>query len=391
MNQFFATLNLKQFFARLFLWRLEHTVEVSEKEKEELIDVTNDKQAKAIVWRATVMKAILPLTLAVFALEFVKTRTTLRYYNEFDEEYGYSTDLLQPIGKAALISDGPLSTGILIVGICMSLYYRFSDPKRSSKIVRWAFMADVLLILWPSLVQSDAKYGFDEIIDQDLMEDSSGAVATIRLESTITNAINLIPLIVAFPRGSTKAALCLFGLFPKATTPKVLIMYFFPFASILLLLGASTFVQVAGDPLIASALGCFFACDALMYLSYKYVIEGDTAKLATSKKAKAKLYISLVGLVLLVVWFASKVVPCALLDDDELYYGGAEPHCVVLANLQFPIENIMAVIIKFFRNLFLGKLIFFDTMMLTLQACEPEFEVVKSEDDVEVSDGDVKD
>ncbi len=41
-------------------------------------------------------------------------------------------------------------------------------------------------------------------------------------------------------------------------------------------------------------------------------------------------------------------------------------------------------------NLFLGKLIFFDTMMLTLQACEPESEVVKSEDDVEVSDGDVK-
>eukprot|EP00553_Chaetoceros_curvisetus_P016141 CAMPEP_0204648474 /NCGR_PEP_ID=MMETSP0718-20130828/7870_1 /ASSEMBLY_ACC=CAM_ASM_000674 /TAXON_ID=230516 /ORGANISM="Chaetoceros curvisetus" /LENGTH=382 /DNA_ID=CAMNT_0051671315 /DNA_START=68 /DNA_END=1216 /DNA_ORIENTATION=- len=381
---------MKQFFARLFLWRLEHTVEVSENEKKKLNDATNDIEAKTIVWRAALMKAILPLSLAVFALEFLKTTETLRYYNEFDENYDYDTDLLQPVGKAALISDGPLSTGVLIVGICMSLYYSFSDLKRSSKIVRWAFMADLLLILWPSLVQSDAKFGFDEIIGMEFMEDPSATIATIRLQSTVTNAINLIPLIIAFPRGSTKAALCLFGLFPKATTPKVLIMYFFPFASILLLLGASTFVQVAGGPLIGLALGCFFACDALMYLSYKYVIEGDTEKLATSKKAKVKLYISLVGLVLLVVWFASRVVPCAFLDDDELYYGKAEPHCVVLANLQFPIKNIVVVIIKFFRNLFLGKLIFFDTMMLTLQACEPEFEVVKSEDDVEVSDGDVK-
>ncbi len=32
-----------------------------------------------------------------------------------------------------------------------------------------------------------------------------------------------------------------------------------------------------------------------------------------------------------------KVVPCAFLDDGELYYGGAEPNCMVLANLQFPI------------------------------------------------------
>ncbi len=46
---------------------------------------------------------------------------------------------------------------------------------------------------------------------------------------------------------------------------------------------------MAGDPLIGLVTGCFFAYDVLMYLSYKYVIEGDTEKLATSKKAKAKL------------------------------------------------------------------------------------------------------
>ncbi len=104
------------------------------------------------------MKAILPLTLAIFALECIKTTETLDYYNEFYEKYYFlSASLLQSAGKAAFISEGPLSTIFLIVGICMSLDYSLSDPKPSSKIVRWAFMAYLFLILWPSLVQSGTK------------------------------------------------------------------------------------------------------------------------------------------------------------------------------------------------------------------------------------------
>jgi len=57
----------------------------------------------------------------------------------------------------------------------------------------------------------------------------------------------------------------MFGLKPTAVTPKVLVMYFFPFATMLLGFGTLTFVQMAGDWLLAISLILFFTSDILMY------------------------------------------------------------------------------------------------------------------------------
>jgi len=208
--------NVKQFFNRLFLWRLEDLVNISEKENKKLDKYTptkeSDGQAKTfrqiIVWRISNLQAILPLSFVVLIFDSIMTHQLFEDYDNFEELY--NVDLLNGIGTFALISNGVLSTCLLIIGLGFSLFFCYK-PKVSISILRWTFLATLIVKLWPQIVQSDSKYNYDDLLDAagigDKTQDGKNVIATLRLTNTIQHAIELIPLIVAFPRGATNAAL----------------------------------------------------------------------------------------------------------------------------------------------------------------------------------------
>lgn len=126
----------------------------------------------------------------------------------------------------------------------------------------------------------------------------------------------LLPLMIAFPRGAVAGAMSILGLHPEAVTPRVLIMYFYPLATLLLVMGSSTLAQIAGDWLLATSLTFFFLRDLFMYASYRHIIEKDTDELSTGIKAKAIKYSGTIGFVLTMVWFFVKVVPYVPSSSD---------------------------------------------------------------------------
>ena len=62
-----------------------------------------------------------------------------------------------------------------------------------------------------------------------------------------------------------------------------------------------------------------------MHTSYRHLIEGDSNELDTAKKANTMRYSGAIVTILLVlvVWFVVKVIPCAPPDNTE------EPHCKI--------------------------------------------------------------
>ena len=156
------------------------------------------------------------------------------------------------------------------------MWYRF-DHKISQKVLRWLCVVTLVVKLWPSIIQNDVKYNFDDI----------ESIITLRIVGSIQHLLSLLPLICAFPRGAIAAAMAILGLWPDAVTPRVLVMYFYPFATLLLLLGSSSIAQIAGDWILASALTFYFVGDFLMYASYKHIIDSKIEKLLGGQKAKA--------------------------------------------------------------------------------------------------------
>ena len=190
-------------------------------------------------------------------------------------------------------------------------------------------------------------------------------VARIRFQGTLKNIIELIPLIIAFPRGAIGAAMAMLALSPKAVTPRILLLYFFPFATLLLVLGTSSMVQLAGDYFLASSLICFYISDFLIYLMLGSVIEGNIEELSGSKKSKARLYTKILGIVLFFTWIFVKLIPCGASELDT------DAHCKALELLEITPTRVVNILFSFFRNLFLTKLVFADFIIPTMVRCEP--------------------
>ena len=257
-------------FSRAFGWNIPKSVELTEDEEEKinkecgtLHSLDNpEKFQKLIAWRAALMTATIPFGLLLTGLKIYRTTETFDYYSESEEYYNLDFDILTSLGKAALISNDVLGELLLIVGLCLAMYYRFNLPQ-SSIIIRWSFLLLLFMKLWPTLLQSDAKYS----LGNEMLTNSaaSGLVAKFRFQGTLMNIAELMPLIIAFPRGAIGTAMALLALIPNAVTPRILLLFFFPFATLLLVLGTSSMVQLAGDFFLALSLGCFYVSDFLIY------------------------------------------------------------------------------------------------------------------------------
>ena len=363
-----------EFIFRVFLWNLPVTVMVSKNEEERInrqcsqfhsLD-NHEKFHKIIVWRDALMKAIIPLGLTVAGFKIFSTIKTFDYYSDVEYYYNFDFKVLTNLGGASLISNAVLSELTIFVGLCLALYHRFNLAK-SSKMIRWSFVLLLLIKLWPSIVQSDLKLALNNImkeVEADKTE-ASIFVARFRFQGTLKNIIELIPLIIAFPRGAIGAAMALLALTPKAVTPRILLLYFFPFATLLLVLGTSSMVQLAGDYFLAASLICFYISDFLVYLMLGAIIESNIEELSGSKKSKARLYTKILGILLFFTWIFVKLVPCASeLDADNA-------HCKALELLEITPIRVVNILFSFFRNLFLTKLVFADFIIPTMVRCEP--------------------
>ena len=371
----------KQFLTRICHWWLDKTVVLSEKERE-IFDkkysspyaaggtgVTEDDEEtlrKIVVWRYTNLQTILFLELIILILQSLKTVDTFDYYADLEEENDLPLSILSSLGTMSIISNKVLALSVLIIGVIVSYYHRY-DLSRSSRILRYFFIAFVILKLWPSVFQSDAKLQFDEMLGEDMPADLKTG---LRLSFTIKNAIELLPLMVAFPRGATNGAMAVFGSRPHAVTPKIVIIFFYPFATMLLILGASSLAQMAGDWLLACSLTCFFINDVMMYLSYNYVLAGDPKSLSSGWKGKTRLSMKILGVILLVAWILSAFIPCIGLTSENIE-SITSARCLMLIDVDLDMQAMSTFMFRFLHNWIISKIIFFDVIMLTVARCEP--------------------
>lgn len=319
------------------------------------------------------MMAIIPLLLAVIIVRIFATIETFDYYSEIQVSYYFDFNILTSLGKIALLSKDVISEATVLLGLSLALYYRFNLQK-SSKIICWSFVLLLLIKLWPSLFQGDTKFNVKEL------EAKPDLIALIRTHGILQNGLDIIPLIIAIPRGAIAAAMTMLALAPASITPKVLVIFLFPFATLLLILGTSSLVQLAGDSLFAFSLGCFYLSDFLMYLSFSAVLEGNIKELSSGKKFKARLFLKIIGTILIMVWIFVKVYPCLLLaqkvlddDSDDDWISLDVVHCTALLALDnFTPSRFLSILISIFRNLFLSKLIYTDFIITTMRGCEKE-------------------
>jgi hypothetical protein len=175
---------------------------------------------------------------------------------------------------------------------------------------------------------------------------------------------------VAFPRGATNGAMAVFGSRPHAVTPKIVIFFFNPFATMLLILGASSLAQMAGDWLLACSLTCFFINDVMMYLSYNYVLAGDPKSLSSGWKVKTRLSMKILGVILLVAWILSAFIPCIGLTSENIE-SITSARCLMLYDIDLDMQAMSTFMFRFLHNWIISKIIFFDVIMLTVARCEP--------------------
>jgi hypothetical protein len=175
----------KQFLTRICHWWLDKTVVLSEKERE-IFDkkysspyaggtgVTEDEETlrKIVVWRYTNLQTILFLELIILILESLQTVDKFDYYADLEEENDLPLSILSSLGTMSIISNKVLALSVLIIGVIVSYYHRY-DLSRSSRILRYFFIAFVILKLWPSVFQSDAKLQFDEMWGEDMPADKT--------------------------------------------------------------------------------------------------------------------------------------------------------------------------------------------------------------------------
>jgi len=338
---------------------------VSDKEYEALKQSEDDEVAPLfsiiVIWRRGLLQGILFTAFVNLILRSLATKETLDYYS--DPYYFGDEGILTPVGTFSLISSGVLSTCILILGVSFSLYYRF-NLERSSSILRWFCVVALVLKLWPVIVQSDEKFDLEGMsAEAGLNEDQENIyVAEVRFQFTVKNIIDLLPLIIAFPRGMLAASMSAFALKPDTITPKILLIYFSPFATMLLILGSSSVAQVAGGPVLASALVCFFLSDILLYFSYCHFLAGDRDTLEHGMKAKARFYTTILGILILLVWFCWKIIPCGMNAED--------PHCIVLTSVQINTKKVVTIFFRFLNTMFLAKVIFMDLIILSMLRLE---------------------
>ncbi len=377
---------LTGFILRPFLWNLPLTVKLSQKEEKNIdkaigslsssasLDDTHDhddvilnKLRTILAWRATLILAIIPFGIVVNVLNIIKTHHMFDYYSDLEYEYKLDFNLMSGLGRMSLISSENVSESVMLLGLFVALYYRFNLP-RSTTILRWSFILQLFIKLWPSIIQSDARLNFDKFFDgydDDYLENyRSSFIANLRFTATLKNGIDLVPLIIAFPRGVIGAGLAMLAVDPSAITPKVLLLYFFPFATLLLVLGTSSMIQAAGDTLLALSLVCFYASDLLMYFLFGAVLAGKVEDLSSGWRAKARLSTKILGSILFFTWAMVVVIPC------RSWYNRDEVHCMVLQSIDFTVINIFNIVFSFFRNLLLTKLIFADFIISTMDKCE---------------------
>ena len=373
--------------------------------------------ATIVLWRTYLLSLVLFTALINLVIEVQKANSSLNEFESIKDEFylfgpdyeGKESDkyekfsLVKNIGKLSIWSNGVLSTCVLIVGAGLSLYYR-SNVKRSSTIIRWCITMVLIVKLWPSVVQMDAKFAYSNVInyyedyyeyyyeyyDEEISPEKKAEfaleraqlIASKRMSHTIESAVDIVPLIIAFPRGMLAAAMSIFALRPTATTPKILVMFFSPFATLLLILGASSVAQLAGEPFLATSLLCFFLKDVLVYFSFGDLLAGDIDAFISSKKAKARLCAGIIGIVFLIMWVFKHLSPC--FDTARTYIGGegktadvqaADVQCGALA-LAFATQNLkaskfMGMAVRYFMVLFFSKLVMADLVLICLAHAEP--------------------
>lgn len=365
---------IKEHYSRIFHWNVNETVVISEEERsaiDEYLQSQNeyklcgegdDMLQRVIVWRTTLLKTIIPLSITAAVLSVIEVVATFDYYSEFEETYYMVQNILTNVGYASFLSNGSISGIMMALTLFLSLCYRF-DVHKSARILRWGFIALLVVKIWPAVIQNDAKFNFEE----DFSEDHASIILLLRFQGALKHSFELLPLIIAFPRGAIAGSMSMLGLQSKAVTPRVLVMYFYPFATFLLVMGSSTIAQLAGDWILATSLSFFFLSDLFMYASYRHVIEGDTNELDTGRKAKAMRYSGTIGVILLVVWFAVKVIPCNSSDNME------ELHCLVFKSLSITPLKIIKTLVFFLRNTLFSKVLFSDLILSSMSSCEPKF------------------
>jgi hypothetical protein len=323
--------------------------------------------ATIVLWRTYLLSLVLLTALINLVIEVQKASKEVESIKEQEEDEFYYFvrnygSLISTIGSMSIWSNGVLSTSVLIIGTGLSFYYR-SNVKRSSTIVRWCITMVLIVKLWPSVVQMDAKFGFAKVFTyyagEDFQAEKESFIATIRLLFAIESAMDIVPLIIAFPRGMLAAAMSIFALIPTAATPKILVMFFSPFATLLLILGASSITQLVGEPFLAISLSCLFLKDVLVYFSFDDLLEGRIEAFISSKIAKARQCAGIIGIVFLIVWFSKHLGPC---------FGGniKEFQCEV-----FSTEILMGMAVRFFMVLSFSKLVMADLLFICLARAEP--------------------
>jgi hypothetical protein len=387
---------VREYLKRIFNWKLKDIC-ISDNENVKLDENTTTKEdndrfsvyRKFIMWRSALILTTIPFAFITFILQVIKAKEELQQYknlemeleyylyNDHDKNIDYPYDLLKKGGTFSLMLSS-VAGFILFIGIGVSYYYRFK-VRRSMKVFRWTFIVAVIIKCLPVLIQADAKMDLElfEPGPETSMETTGNLlalqavfIARFRVQEALKHAVDLVPLIIAFPRGATSASLIVFGLLPRSVTARVLMMFFYPFATLLLVLGTSTLTQVAGNALLASSLGCFFVCDVLMYLTYPFIIQGDIEGMVASKRNKAMRGLKIISIILLVAWIMGKAIQCSDLTDQA-------PECYGFDQLNISTWTICLFLINFIRNFCLSKVLFCDIMVICTVLCEPDVEGVE--------------
>lgn len=372
-----APARLTQYWSRLFEWQLRDRVRVFDHERKYMDEKSDeaipsgDNAAetfrKYLVWRQTLLVAVMPLLLISIGFSCIEVMEKFELFTEYEDpqdDFYYAIDV-KPIAYAAVVSAELMNEVIVLIGVVASYRYRYTFQK-STNILLVAIIISLVAQFWPSLVQSEAKFNLEGL--------TIAEIALIRISDSLLHAIALIPIVIAFPRGATNAAFITFGLVPEGVTARILIVYFQPLFTCILILGASPLAQLAGDGILASSLTCFFLADVCIYLSLDDIRSAKVEALASGLKANFRKLLKIVGLILLVAWILKTVLMCDLNPNaykaDAVNMSAQETTCHVLLRMQFSKVYIANLVINFLRNLWVSKLLFTDTITRSMSNYE---------------------
>lgn len=394
-----------RYYRRAFHWKL-NSIEptVDEGKTMHFHQVPPNKLLRIyLVWRRTILMTAIPFFVFSFCL---------RVYDFMDDIDGgfrfqayllsknvttsesYLTDELRGVdytafGLLAAVSKDVVPTLIWLVGLLLS-WYTWYELSLSVRILYYcAFMSQVFYF-WPLVIQTENFLAMKVDASADCASADCSVSRTndelevfgVAAQSMKDIMMDVLPLILAFTRGTSSAAMATFGLVQGASVPGILVVYFAPFSTIILFFLCVIVAQLLGDWIFTCAVICFLLSDLRLFFAFNLLFRGLSEEFHDGNVMLQKCILNVLGVIFIFVWFGLKIEPCVslafntqtgtdivkMIEDDA----GDKLHCA-LGGVIYGLLDVDAIFLRFGRsiadiltNLFITKIIFADLILRSL-------------------------